>query len=96
VTPLLGPADSARNVDIIFGDTLSFEEFCRKKSASVAALHIRFLSKIRDHLSCDFTSRLCMSLVLSRLNCYNYLLAGLPRYSVLPCKLLQIWQHASY
>ncbi len=61
---IVRPSASARNLGVIFDDTLSFKQSCLK-SASAAAFHIRSLSRIRDHLSRDLTSRLCMSLVLS-------------------------------
>jgi len=56
------PSASARNLGVIFADTLSFKQFCLK-SASAATFHIRSLSKIRDHLFRDLTSRLCTSFV---------------------------------
>jgi len=50
---------------------------------------MRFLSKIRDHLSWDLTSRLCTSIVLSRLDYCNYIVAGLPKCSLWPLHLAQ-------
>ncbi len=82
------PSSSARNLGVIFDDTLSFKQFCLK-SASAATFHIRPLSKIRDHLSRDLTSRLCTSFVLSRLDYCNSLLAGLPKCSLRPLQLAQ-------
>jgi len=71
------PSASARNLGVIFNDILSFKQFCLK-SGSAAALHIRSLSMIGDHLSHDLTSRLSMSFVLSLLDYCNSLLPGLP------------------
>ena len=82
------PSASARNLGVMFDDTLSFKQFCLK-SASAATFHIRSLSMIRDHLSRDLTSRLCSSLVLSRLDYCNSLLAGLPKCSLRPLQLAQ-------
>jgi len=61
------PSASARNLGVIFEDTLSFKQFCLK-SASAATFHIRSLSKYLDHLSRDLTSRLRTSFFLSRLD----------------------------
>ncbi len=85
---IVRPSASARNLGVIFDDTLSFKQSCLK-SASAAAFHIRSLSRIRDHLSRDLTSRLCMSLVLSRLDYCNSLLGGLPKCSLQPMQLAQ-------
>jgi len=59
------------------------------KSASAATFHIRSLSKIRDHLLRDLTSRQCTSSVLSRLKYCISLLAGLPKCSLRPLQLAQ-------
>jgi len=82
------PSAFARNLGVIFDDTLSFKQFCLK-SASAATFHIRSLSKIRDHLSRDLTSRLCSFFVLSRLDYCNSLLAGRPKCSLRPMQLAQ-------
>ena len=82
------PSASARNLGVIFDDTLSFKQFCLK-SASAATFHIRSLSRIRSHLSHDLTRRLCTSFVLSRLDYCNSLLAGLPKCSLRPLQLAQ-------
>jgi len=77
---------SARNIGVTFDDTLPFKQFSLN-SASAATLHIRSLSKFRDHLSRDLTSRLCTSFVLSRLDYCNSLLAGLLKCSLRPLQL---------
>ncbi len=82
------PSTSARNLGVIFDDALSFKAFTLK-SASAAAFHIRSLAMIRDHLPRDLTSNLCASLVLSRLDYCNSLLAGLPKCSLRPLQLAQ-------
>jgi len=46
------PSTTPKNLGVTFDDTLSFKQFCLK-SASATALHMRSLSKIRDHLSRD-------------------------------------------
>jgi hypothetical protein len=82
------PSTSARNLGVIFDDALSFKAFTLK-SASAAAFHIRSLAMIRDHLPRDLTSSLCTSLVLSRLDYCNSLLAGIPKCSLRPLQLAQ-------
>ncbi len=48
---------------------------------------IRSLAAIRDHLPSNLTHRLCSSLVLSRLEYCNSVLAGLPKSSLRPLQL---------
>jgi len=83
---LVRPSASARNLGVIFDESLSLRHFCLK-SASTTTFHIRSLSKIRDHLSRDLTSRLCTTFVLSRLDDCNSLRADLPKCSLRPLQL---------
>ncbi len=82
------PSTSARNLGVLFDDSLSFKAFTLK-SASAAAFYIRSLAMIRDHLPRDLTSSLCASLVLSRLDYCNSLLTGLPKCTLRPLQLAQ-------
>ena len=71
------PTSSARNIDAVFDDTMSFEEnvneLCR-----TAFYHIRNISRIRPCLSINSTKKLVHALVTSRLDHCNALLYGLP------------------
>ncbi len=49
--------------------------------------HIRSLAAISDHLPRDLTSRLCTSLVISRLDYCNSVLSGVPKCSLRPLQL---------
>jgi len=53
----------------------------------VAAVYIRTLAAIRDHLPQQLTSRLCTSLVISRLDCCSSVLWWVPKYSLHPLQL---------
>ena len=75
------PTSSARNIGVVFDDTMSFEkhvnELCR-----TAFYHIRNISRIRPCLSIDSTKTLVHALVTSRLDHCNALLYGLPGYLI--------------
>lgn len=68
---------SARNLGVIFDDTLSMTEQVRTLCQSAYG-EIRRISSIRKYLSTDATKTLVTSLVLSRVDYCNSLLAGLP------------------
>jgi hypothetical protein len=80
------PSACARNLGVYFYSTLSFKSFIQK-TAATATFHIRSLAAIRDHLPRELTLRLCSSLVISRLDYCNSILAGLPKSSLRPLQL---------
>jgi len=68
------PSACARNLGLYIDSTLSFKSFSNKTAAR-AMYHIRTLAAIRDHLPRELTSRLGTSLVTSRLDFCNSVLA---------------------
>ena len=72
------PSPCARNLGVLFDSGLTFNSFIQK-TASTAVLHIRSLARIRDYLPQWLAKDLVNSLVLSRLDYCNSLLAGLPK-----------------
>ena len=83
---IVKPSECARNLGVYFYSTLSFTTFINKTAAS-AMYHIRSLAAIRDHLPRELTSRLCNSLVISRLDYCNSVLSGVPKCSLRPLQL---------
>jgi len=67
------PSACARNVGVNIVSTLSFKTFIKMNAAS-AMYHIRTLGEV--------ASRLCTSLVISRLLYCNDVLSGVPKYSM--------------
>jgi len=61
------PTVCARNLGVYFDSTLSFKTIIYNTAAS-AMSHIQTLAAIRDNLPRLLTSRLCTSLVISRLD----------------------------
>ena len=74
------PTSSARNIGVVFDDTMSFEEHVNELCRT-AFYHIRNISRIRSCLS-DSTKTLVHALVTSRLDYCNALLYGLPDYLI--------------
>ena len=75
------PTSSARNIGVVFDDTMSFEEHVNELCRT-AFYHIRNISRIRPCLSIDSTKALVHALVTSRLDYCNALLYGLPDYLI--------------
>ena len=71
-------SSAARNLDVIFDSQLALKEQVNKL-CQLAYLEIRRISSIRHYLSSEDTKTLVSSLVLSRLDYCNALLAGSPQ-----------------
>ena len=72
------PSVSARNMGVVFDQTLSLEK--RVNSFCKAALfHLRNIAKIREYLTVDNTMILVHAFVISRLDNCNSLLVGSPK-----------------
>ncbi len=82
------PSKTARNLGVVIDDTLNFSDHNAKtvQSYRFALYNIR---KIRPFLSEHATQLLVQTLVLSRLDYCNALLAGLPDSSIKPLQLIQ-------
>jgi hypothetical protein len=83
---IVKPSENARNLGVYFDSSLSFRTFIQR-TAATATYHIRSLVAIRDHLPREYTSRLCSSLIINRLDYCNSILAGLPKCSLRPLEL---------
>ena len=71
-------SNEARNVGVIFDSQLALKEQMNKL-CQLAYLKIRRIGSIRQYLSSEATKTLVSSLVLSRLDYCNALLAGSPQ-----------------
>jgi hypothetical protein len=76
-TATISLSDSAKNLGVILDNTLSLQDFV-SSTAKSCYFHLRRISQIRKHLSTEATTKLIISLVISRLDYCNSLLSGLP------------------
>ena len=78
---LITPSHEVRNLGVIFDENLTMngqiDSLCRSMFAT-----IKHISSCRDFLTVDVTIQLMVSLVLSRLDYCNSLLAGLPECQI--------------
>ena len=78
---IIHPKKSLRNIGAIFDETVSMlpqvNSICKS-----AFFHLRNISRIRKYLSRTATERLIHAFVTSKLDSYNSLLYGLPKYCV--------------
>ncbi|KAI7791282.1 reverse transcriptase, partial [Triplophysa rosa] len=82
------PVTSARNLGVIFDGQLSFNDHIAKttRSCRYALFNIR---KVRPYLTEHAAQLLVQTLVISRLDYCNALLAGLPAKAIKPLQLVQ-------
>ncbi len=87
-TSTIIPSKTARNLGVMIDDQLNFSDHIAKtaRSCRFALFNIK---KIRPFLSEDASQLLVQTLVLSRLDYCNALLAGLPAGSIKPLQLIQ-------
>ncbi len=82
------PSASVRNLGVIFDGQLTFKEHIAKTARSCRfALHN--IRKIRPFLTQHAAQLLVQALVISRLDYYNALLAGLPSNTIKPLQMIQ-------
>ena len=78
---IIRPKKSLKNIGAIFGETVSMlpqvNSICKS-----AFFHLRNISCIRKYLSRTATERLIHAFVTSKLDSYNSLLYGLPKYCI--------------
>ncbi len=87
-TSIITPSTSVRNLGVIFDDQLTFKEHIAKTARSCRfALHN--IRKIRPFLTEHAAQLLVQALVVSRLDCCNALLAGLPSNTIKPLQMIQ-------
>jgi len=73
---------------VVIDNTLSMQKFITQTCHS-CFYQLRRISAVRKFLSTDATSKLVTSLILSRLDYCNSLLAGLPASSIHPLQRIQ-------
>ena len=76
-TATISTSHSTKNLGVILDSTLSMQDFV-SSTAKSCYFHLRRISQIRKHLSTEATTKLVISLVISRLDYCNALLSGLP------------------
>ncbi len=82
------PSSSVRNLGVIFNDQLTFKDHIAKTARSCRfALHN--IRKIRPFLTEHAAQLLVQTLVISRLDYCNALLAGLPSNTIKPLQMIQ-------
>ena len=74
-------SDSVKSLGVLLDSTLSMENFISQAAKSCYYQLCR-ISSVRKYLSTEATVKLVTSLILSRLDCCNSLLSGLPASSV--------------
>ena len=85
-------SQSVRNLGFYFDETLSMDAYI-KYLCCIMFCQLRRIGKIRSFLSTDATNKLAVSLILSRLDYCNSLLAGIPDNKL--NKLQRIQNHAA-
>ena len=75
---IVQPSECARNLGVIFDHAMSLQQHVDSLCRS-AFYQLHCIGRIRRYLDVDSTKRLVHALVLSRLDCCNSLLYGLPQ-----------------
>ena len=73
------PSVSARNIGVVFDQTLSLEKHVNSV-CKAALFHLRNIAQIREYLTVDNTKILVHAFVICRLENCNSLLVGSPKY----------------
>jgi len=82
------PVDALRDLGVILDSELTMQRHVNKV-AIACFLHIRHLKQIRRLLGPEATAILISAFVLSRLDCCNAVLAGLPKVTIAPLQRAQ-------
>lgn len=85
---LLSPSSAARNLGVTVDNQLSFSSHVANVSRSCRFL-LYNIRRIRPFLTTEATQLLVQSLVISRLDYCNSLLAGLPQNAIRPLQMIQ-------
>ncbi|KAK3538506.1 hypothetical protein QTP86_006644 [Hemibagrus guttatus] len=85
---MISPTASARNLGVTMDNQLSFSSHVTNVTRSCRFL-LYNIRRIRPFLSTQATQVLVQSLVISRLDYCNYLLAGLPLNAIRPLQMIQ-------
>ncbi|KAK3514069.1 hypothetical protein QTP70_002908 [Hemibagrus guttatus] len=84
---MISPTATARNLGVTLDNQLSFSSHVTNVTRSCQFLYN--IRRIRPFLSTQATQVLVQSLVISRLDYFNSLLAGLPLNAIRPLKMIQ-------
>jgi len=87
-THLIQPSATARNIGAIFDNNLHMTPHINSICRS-CYIHVRNISKIRQHLSRDATEKLIHAFITSRLDNLNSLLIGLPEIQIRKLQKIQ-------
>ncbi len=82
------PSSSDRNLGAIFDDQLTFKDHIAKTAQSCRFV-LHNIRKIRPFLTQHAAQLIVQALVISRLDYYNALLAGLPSCTIKPLQMTQ-------
>src|SRR6056300_467171 len=77
----LSPSPFARNIGVLFDSTLSMTHHIKQLSKG-AFYHLKNIARIRRYLSFATTEKLIHVFITSKIDNYNSLLYGLPKYSI--------------
>ena len=80
-TDIIKPTDKARNIGVVFDDTLTMS-FHINNIVKGAFYHLRNIAKIRKYISTATAEILVHSFISSKLDFCNSLLHGLPNYEI--------------
>ena len=78
---VISPSPFARNIGVLFDSTLSLTHHIKQLSKS-AFYHLKNIARIRRFLSFATTEKLIHAFITSKIDNYNSLLFGLPKYSI--------------
>ena len=82
------PSNTARNIGVVFDQTLSLEEHVISVCKS-ALFHLRNIFKIREYLTVESTKALVHAFVTCRLDNCNSLLIGSPKCLIIKLQCIQ-------
>ena len=85
---LVKTSSSARNIGVIFDDTMDMKDHI-SSICKTSHFHLRNIGLIRKYLTQDACATLIHSLISSRIDYCNSLLANLPKSSVMPLQRIQ-------
>ena len=82
------PADTARNIGVVFDQTLSLDKHVKLICKS-ALFHLRDIVKVREYLTVEGTKALAHDFVTCRLDNCNSLLTASPKYLITKLQRIQ-------
>jgi len=90
---IIKPATVVRDLGVLFDGELSMRQQVSRLPGT-CFYHLRRLRSVNQQLGRDVTAKLVSAFVLSRLDCYNAVLTGLPASTLAPrCRESSMRQH---